>query len=101
MIQLSTPMVGASFRRHLERSATIFFSLLFSSSSCFSRRISVGKQPVELLLPIEVGCLADPSLSAREDASGRHPPKAVKPVRKRKLVDAVSDHLLQYALLTH
>src|SRR5215218_1614177 len=51
--QLALPDRPQSFRRiascnislSSDRSATIRFSLLFSSSSCFSRRISVGSRP--------------------------------------------------------
>src|SRR5215212_933512 len=51
--QLALPDRPQSFRRMAscnislsnDRSATIRFSLAFSSSSCFSRRISVGSKP--------------------------------------------------------
>jgi len=38
-------MTSWSISRSSDRSATIFFSLEFSSSSCFSRRISGGCMP--------------------------------------------------------
>jgi hypothetical protein len=61
-------------------------SLVFSSSSCFSRRISVGSGPSYFILPIEVGRLADPGLPA--DLRHRHAIIALlqdeRPLRLRK-----------------
>src|SRR4051812_8907226 len=56
---------GSSISRSSDRSATSFFSLTFSSSSGFTRRILVRQQAVIPLLSIEVGDLGDPGLAAK------------------------------------
>ena len=59
---LDTARPAASALSRL-RSATTLRNLLFSSSSCFSRRIWPAVA-LHTLLPIEVGRLADPGLAA-------------------------------------
>ncbi len=55
-------MTSCNISRSSVRSATIFFSRPFSSSSCFNH---LGRQQAGILfLPVEVGCLADAYLAA-------------------------------------
>jgi len=77
-LKLSADDVPHNISRSSVRSATIFFSRAFSSSSGFSRRISFGSKPPYRVwransppdclqtrrTPVEVGRLTDPGLAA-------------------------------------
>ncbi len=55
-------MTSCSISRSSVRSATIFLSRLFSSSSCFSRRISSGSRPAYFLFQLKYVAWLIPSL---------------------------------------